>query len=131
MRAERCGEEPACCSKIALGGDQHVDDLAVLVDGAIHVSPFAGDLHVGLIDIPAVADQVGAWHGRVRSEWSEAPQIPTRREDDDLGPEAVKPFETGAGYRVCMSASSGSLIHATVGSAGGVGGVANRDGFLA
>jgi hypothetical protein len=43
--------------------------------------------------------------------------------------EAVKANETSVDQTFCMSASSGSLIHATVGSAGGVGRLANRDGL--
>ena len=35
------------------------------------------------------------------------------------------------GQMFCISASSGSLIHATVGSVGGVGRPANRDGLAA
>ena len=46
-------------------------------------------------------------------------------------PEAVKANETGAVQTFCISASWGSLIHATVGSAGGVGRPANREGLAA
>ncbi len=52
----------------------------------------------------------------------------TREEDIDAhalfarGSEPVKDFETTSGYLFCMSVSrDGSLIHATVGSFGGVG----------
>ena len=45
-------------------------------------------------------------------------------------PEPVKDFETALGYLFCMSVSrDGSLIHATVGSLGGVGRRQNRVGF--
>ena len=43
--------------------------------------------------------------------------------------EAVKHFETGVVQTFCISASWGWLIHATVGSFGGVGRRANREGF--
>jgi len=43
--------------------------------------------------------------------------------------EAVKANETGFDQTFCMSASCGSLIHATVGSAGGIGRPANREGL--
>ena len=46
-------------------------------------------------------------------------------------PEAVKALETTFGQMFCISASSGSLIHATVGSFGGVGRQVKRDGFAA
>lgn len=45
------------------------------------------------------------------------------------GAEAVKANETGFDQTFCMSASCGSLIHATVGSAGGIGRPANREGL--
>jgi hypothetical protein len=43
-----------------MGGDEHVDDLAELVDRAVHVAPLSADPDVGLIDLPAVADGVAA-----------------------------------------------------------------------
>jgi len=52
----------------------------------------------------------------------------TRRRAD---PEAVKANETSFFQTFCISASWGSLIHATVGSFGGVGRPANRDGLAA
>lgn len=45
--------------------------------------------------------------------------------------EAVKHVETGVVQTFCISASWGWLIHATVGSFGGVGRRANREGFAA
>ena len=45
--------------------------------------------------------------------------------------EAVKANETSSGQTFCISASWGSLIHATVGSFGGMGGPANREGLVA
>src|ERR1035437_4118896 len=47
------------------------------------------------------------------------------------GTEAVKANETSFFQTFCISASWGSLIHATVGSFGGVGCPANRDGLAA
>ena len=38
----------------------HVDDLAVSVDGPVHVAPHAGNLHVGLVDEPASPDGMTA-----------------------------------------------------------------------
>ena len=40
---------------VSSGGHEHVDDLAELVDRAVHIAPLPGDLQVGLIDLPAVA----------------------------------------------------------------------------
>jgi hypothetical protein len=42
------------------GGQEHVDDLAELVDRPIDVAPPSGDLDRGRIDLPAVADGMAA-----------------------------------------------------------------------
>jgi len=113
---ERAGEKSSSCPEIASGGDEHVDDLAVLVDGPIHVAPLAGDFDVGLVDEPTVSGRVPARAGRIREERGEAldpaedgdvvdldpalseeffdvaigepvPQVPADGEDDDLGRE--------------------------------------------
>src|SRR6266516_5160927 len=44
-------------------GDEHVDDLPVLVDRLVHVAPLPGHLHVGLVHIPALADPMPTWPG--------------------------------------------------------------------
>ena len=72
MRPDRSGEEPGRRLDVAFGGDQHVDDLPVLVDGAVHEPPGAGHLHVGLIDEPPVPDRVSAWPSCVDDQRSEA-----------------------------------------------------------
>ena len=38
------------------GGHEHIDHLAELVDRSIDVAPPAGDLHIRLVDLPAVTD---------------------------------------------------------------------------
>jgi hypothetical protein len=53
------------CLGVALRGDQHVDDLAELVDRTVDVAPPTGDLCVALIGLPAVADGVAAWPGGI------------------------------------------------------------------
>ena len=51
--------------QVTLGRQQDVDDLAVLVDGPVEISPCASDLHIGLVDERPVT---GAWrHGRAAS----------------------------------------------------------------
>jgi hypothetical protein len=52
---ERSGEESAGGCGVSSGGEQHVDDLAVLVDGSVDVAPDTVDLDVGLVDEPPVA----------------------------------------------------------------------------
>jgi hypothetical protein len=50
---------------VAPRGDEDVDDLPELVDGPVDVPPVASDLHVGLVDLPAIADAVAAGPGGV------------------------------------------------------------------
>ena len=88
----------------------------MLIDRPVDVAPFAGDFHVGLVDVPTVTDRVPARSGRVGEEWGEAlyppvdgdvvdldlafaeeffdvsigepvSQVPPHGEDDDLGRE--------------------------------------------
>ena len=54
--AHRGREERPCGRAIATLRQQHVDDLAMLIDRAIQVGPPPCDLDVGLIDEPAIAD---------------------------------------------------------------------------
>ena len=57
------------------GGDEDVDHLAVLVDGAVHVAPDTAHPQVGLIDEPAATDRMPTGVGGV----------------DQLGGEALDP----------------------------------------
>jgi hypothetical protein len=59
----RAGEECPCGRTITAFRDQFVDDLAVLIDRAVKISPAAGDLDVGLIDEPPIAHRVSARTG--------------------------------------------------------------------
>jgi hypothetical protein len=61
-RADGPLEEPAGCPDVAPPGDEHVDDLAELVDRTIDVAPLAADLDIGLTyrstpSSPEVADR--------------------------------------------------------------------------
>ena len=47
---EHLAEEALGGVEIAVGGEQEVDRLAMLIDGAVEVAPLAADLDVGLID---------------------------------------------------------------------------------
>jgi hypothetical protein len=58
-------QEAAGCLGVALWGDEHVDDLAELVDRTVDVAPPTGDLCVALIGLPAVADGVAAGPGGI------------------------------------------------------------------
>jgi hypothetical protein len=55
-----------------------VDDLAVLVDRPVDVSPPSGDLHIVLIDVPTVADRVSARLGRNTTGWAFRPVSASR-----------------------------------------------------
>jgi hypothetical protein len=114
---ERLGEEPSSSLGVASRWEEHADDLAELVDGPEQVAPGASDLDVGLIDVPAIPNDVAAGPGRVDELRGEAldppvhrdvidqdpaltkklfhisvretePQVPTDRQRDDLGREA-------------------------------------------
>jgi hypothetical protein len=61
--AESPLEEPPCTGAVAPRRSEHVDDLPCLVDRAVDIPPAAGDLHVGLVDLPAIADLVPAGPG--------------------------------------------------------------------
>jgi hypothetical protein len=56
-------EEPLGGVSVSSGGHEHVDDLAELVDRAVHIAPLPCHIHVGLLDLPAVADGVAAGPG--------------------------------------------------------------------
>ncbi len=74
--------------------DQHVDDLAVLVDRAIDVAPYACDLDVRLIGKPASPDGVAAWSRRVDEQRREALHPAEKRDvidvDAPLGKELLE-----------------------------------------
>jgi hypothetical protein len=88
-RADPLLEELAGCSDVPTWGSEHVDDLTELVDRSVAVAPASGDLHVGLIDEPAVADQMAAWPGGVDRQWHKPPHPPVDRDvvnfDSSLG----------------------------------------------
>ncbi len=66
-RADRPLGEPAGRLGVSRWGDEHVDDLAELVDRAVHVASPARHLHIRLVHEPAVPDGVAAGLGGVGS----------------------------------------------------------------
>jgi hypothetical protein len=58
-------EEAAGGLGVAPRGDEHVDDLAELVDRAVDVAPPTGDLHIGLVHEPAISNTMTAGSGGV------------------------------------------------------------------
>jgi hypothetical protein len=65
MGAEHRGEEHRRSPAVTFLGHEHVDDLPILIDGPVDVSPRAGDPHVRLIDEPVTPYAVAAWPSRV------------------------------------------------------------------
>lgn len=83
---------------IAFGRDHHVNDLPVLVDGAIHVSPGACHLHVGLIYEPPVPHRTAARTGCVDDQRSGALHPPIH--GDMGGSAAANNLRTTRSYAV-------------------------------
>src|SRR6266511_3038083 len=79
-------EEPVGVLGVPARGDEHVDDLPELVDRAVHVAPSAGDLHIGLVDLPAVTDGVPARPGGVGQQRREPLHPAVDRDVVDLDP---------------------------------------------
>jgi hypothetical protein len=75
-RAERLQEAPVGGLGVPARGDNHVDDLAELVDRSVYIAPSAGDLHLGLIHRPAVTDAVAAGPGSLGQHRHEPPDPP-------------------------------------------------------
>jgi hypothetical protein len=66
--------------------DEHVDDLAELVDRPIHVPPPAGDLHIGLVHLLTVTHGVAAGPGGVGQQRREPLHPPVDGDVVDLDP---------------------------------------------
>ncbi len=62
--AQRVGEELLGGTDVALLGQVHVDDLAVLIHRSVHVAPHAVDLEVGLVHEPVVTRHCDGRAGR-------------------------------------------------------------------
>jgi hypothetical protein len=71
-RADRPFEEPAGSRRVPPWRDEYVDDLPELVDRAIAIAPPTGDLHIRLVDLPAVTDGVSTGPGGVGEQRGEA-----------------------------------------------------------
>ena len=67
-------------ASVATSADVHVDDLATLVHGPVHVPPDAGHLDVGLVDEPAAANGVPGRPGRVNHKRREVLDPPIQRD---------------------------------------------------
>ena len=64
MGRDRGVEEPAGRGRVASSRYVYINDLAVLINNPIHVTPYTGDLDIGLVNDPTIPDLVTAWSGR-------------------------------------------------------------------
>jgi hypothetical protein len=64
-RADGLVEEPTGGRGVSARRDEHVDHLPELVNRAVDLAPPAGDLHIGLVHLPAVAGGTAAGPGGV------------------------------------------------------------------
>jgi hypothetical protein len=64
--------EPAGSRRVPPLRDEYVDDVPELVDRTVDIAPPAGDLHLGLVDLPAVIDSVAAGPGGLGEQRGEA-----------------------------------------------------------
>ena len=62
---DRAGEQPLRGDGVAALRHVRFDDLAMVIDGAVNVTPHAGHLHIGFVDVPAVGDGISEWIGCV------------------------------------------------------------------
>jgi hypothetical protein len=63
------------CIHVAARREEHIDDLAELVDRTIDLAPAARDLQAGLVDLPAVSDDMPTRSGSLGKQRGE-PQHP-------------------------------------------------------
>jgi hypothetical protein len=64
-RAQRPAKETPGSGQVTPGRQQDVDDLAMLVDRPVQISPLPGDFHVGLVGEPPVTRNVAARASRL------------------------------------------------------------------
>ncbi len=72
MRGQRSGEESARRCNVTPRGDVDVDDLAMLVNCPVNVTPNTGDFDVGFVNEPPAANSVATRPRRVDQQGREA-----------------------------------------------------------
>src|SRR5882762_4693939 len=72
---EELAHQPECHPLVATALNQHVENLALVIDGAPQVHPFAGNPHHHLVEVPSIA-----------RAWAAPPQLSC-----DPGPEFQNP----------------------------------------
>ncbi len=110
--SQRVGEELVSGSDVASFRDIYVDDLAMLVHGAVHVAPDTIDLDVGLVHEPSVTHGVATGFCRVNERWGEALYPPINGDvidfDASFGEEF---FDVSAGQAVAEVPAHGQQDH--------------------
>ena len=53
---QQVSEKAASCGTVAVLAEHRVDEGSVAIDRSVEVAPAAGDLHVGLVEVPGGAD---------------------------------------------------------------------------
>jgi hypothetical protein len=86
VSGDRRSEELRGCGGVTPLGDEHVDDLLVLVDRPVHVAPDPGDFHVGLVDEPPAAYGVAGRPSGLDQHRRESLYPPVQRDVVDLDP---------------------------------------------
>ena len=72
------------CNEAATFRPQNLDDLAALIDRAVHRAPHTGHLHRGFIDVPAITNTATTRPRHVDHERGEALHPPVNRDVNDL-----------------------------------------------
>jgi len=83
-RADGPLKDPTGRPQITPWGDEHVDDLPELIDRTVDVAPPTGDLHIRLVDLPAITDGMAAWPGSLGQQGREALDPPVDGDVVDL-----------------------------------------------
>src|SRR3954470_3893400 len=69
---EQLAHEPECCALVAAALHQHIENFALVIDGAPQVHPLAGDANHHLIEVPPVAR---AWAGPPKPSGEPGPKF--------------------------------------------------------
>ena len=105
-------EEPGGCQHVAFLGNEHVDDLAVLVNGPIDVPPGPRHLDVRLVDEPTTTRTVAARLGRLHQDRRESLDPTEQRHVIDLDASfSEKLFQVPVGESVAQIPPDGEQDH--------------------
>src|SRR6267154_54128 len=69
---EELAHQPECCPLVAAALNQHVENLALVIDGAPQVHPLARDANDHLVEVPAIAR---TWAGPSKPAGKSRPEL--------------------------------------------------------